>query len=581
MQKFKNNMSDGWLFTQELRFFRNFMRNWDRDVNDSDFFDIFANSNNSSSVETQALLKRHFPLETLAKCEGISTEREHRSLRRGRNDADEPKDRRGFFFVNGLLRKRLVGEREATVRVPPPGNDPEALAALWPDKGTRLVAAEPPDIWSDGSRLRMWFDNPNKAGLFFAELALVFLAFMFCSPIWLRVCGAVLSLASFACLVQTSSRGALLSFLCGLIAMGLVRLKSLLTVRRLLLVAVAVGVAVGCLFAAGQGERLAKNLFNEGQRETSRLTVWKQVPRMMVDAPDGWGLGQAARAYIDWYQPKSSCLLKNLISGHLTFMVETGWPIRFGYVFLWLAAGLVSAWLSLRGASPVPLALIVAFAVAGCFNPVIDVPELWGVPVGAVLALAVARFRVWCARGVVVPISIAGLGAAIAIGGVYAWGMTASQEMAIRKDGRAICLNGTDPKIWIVDDDYSLHGGYWWLAGRELRDALAQKEPSTAIGYVRSVADVPSDAEKIVLVGETGHDFLALADKPRAKSIVFLSPSFPWQAVPKDLMTSYDVSLVVGGLVARLAAGKDSLPSWVTVVPGTEIYIPNWLNFVL
>ena len=27
MNGFKNNMSDGWLFTQELRFFENFMNN--------------------------------------------------------------------------------------------------------------------------------------------------------------------------------------------------------------------------------------------------------------------------------------------------------------------------------------------------------------------------------------------------------------------------------------------------------------------------------------------------------------------------------------------------------------------------
>ena len=27
MQRFKNNVSDGWLFKQELRLFRNFMRN--------------------------------------------------------------------------------------------------------------------------------------------------------------------------------------------------------------------------------------------------------------------------------------------------------------------------------------------------------------------------------------------------------------------------------------------------------------------------------------------------------------------------------------------------------------------------
>ena len=56
MQKFRNSMSDGWLFTQELRYFRNFMRNWDCDVEDCDFFDIFANGNNSSGGEAVALL---------------------------------------------------------------------------------------------------------------------------------------------------------------------------------------------------------------------------------------------------------------------------------------------------------------------------------------------------------------------------------------------------------------------------------------------------------------------------------------------------------------------------------------------
>ena len=43
MQHYRNNISDGWLFKQELRMFRNYMRNWKEDVRDSDFFAIFAN----------------------------------------------------------------------------------------------------------------------------------------------------------------------------------------------------------------------------------------------------------------------------------------------------------------------------------------------------------------------------------------------------------------------------------------------------------------------------------------------------------------------------------------------------------
>ena len=71
MQKFKNNVSEGWLMKQELRLFRNFMRNWDRDVDDCDFFDIFANSNNTDSTETKSMLKKHFSLEELVKCDNV------------------------------------------------------------------------------------------------------------------------------------------------------------------------------------------------------------------------------------------------------------------------------------------------------------------------------------------------------------------------------------------------------------------------------------------------------------------------------------------------------------------------------
>lgn len=103
MRKFKNNVSEGWLMKQELRLFRNFIRNWDRDVDDCDFFDIFANGNNTNDVETKGMLKRHFSLEELAKCESVypicST------VRNGEPETISDIRIRSQSHVDGLLRE--------------------------------------------------------------------------------------------------------------------------------------------------------------------------------------------------------------------------------------------------------------------------------------------------------------------------------------------------------------------------------------------------------------------------------------------------------------------------------------------
>ena len=71
MQRFKNNVSDGWLFKQELRFFRNFATNWDQDVEDCDFFDIFANPANTSEEEAKAFIGSRFDHKELDEIDAI------------------------------------------------------------------------------------------------------------------------------------------------------------------------------------------------------------------------------------------------------------------------------------------------------------------------------------------------------------------------------------------------------------------------------------------------------------------------------------------------------------------------------
>ena len=71
MRTFRNDVSDGWLFKQELRLWRNFARNWDRDVEDCDFFDIFANTTNASRDEAKTFIARTFPVMELEKIDVV------------------------------------------------------------------------------------------------------------------------------------------------------------------------------------------------------------------------------------------------------------------------------------------------------------------------------------------------------------------------------------------------------------------------------------------------------------------------------------------------------------------------------
>lgn len=487
----------------------------------------------------------------------------------------------GFMFLSGRLRKLLVDGSEYDIPASAPKTAAE-VSALWPKAGCRLRADEAPDIWKDGKRLRLWFDNPNKAGLLFAELVLAGLAVVFLKPVVCRICGAAAVAAAFAGLVATSSRGALLALLCGLSAAALTRLKMLLSLKTIIALAVVMSVAAACVAVLGQGNRLVRNLFVEGQHETSRLTVWKVVPQMMADAPGGWGFGQSARAYTDWYQERNDCLLKNLISGHLTFLVETGWVTRFAYFAVWAALLIAAFVLALRGSSPLPFAVLVAFAVAACFNPVLTVPELVAMPFLATVTTVAGlrRLTPFVKRGIVLVSFVVAL---VSIGGAYAAGTSGGRLRTVRGgvkiagDHDFACVNGECPEAWVVHDDYVLHGGYWWMFGKEVRRHYRAHPAAAAVAFTRRLDAVPAKVGTLVLVGEAARDYLAAVSRPAADRTVLVSPPFGWRSVPEGLLKATDLTMVVGALVAD---GKDA-PAWVKTVPGAELYIPGWLDFTV
>jgi len=487
----------------------------------------------------------------------------------------------GVAYRAGLPVRFVLGDvkKDVTDAKPPK----RTLAELWPDgfsEAEKKYRDERSDIWRTGSRLRFIWRDPNLSAILLMQLALLGLAVAAYglsagSRAAKAACiagGLAFSAAGLVMLMLTQSRGAFLGFLVGGAAIVLAAARSLFTVRRLLAVLVLLGVFAAALYATGASDRFTKSLVKLDDSTSYRVAVWSAAPKMMVDAPSGWGCGNSGASYMRWYQDFSGSILHghSLFSSHLTAMVEHGWAFRLAYIAFWLFAlcGLVRL-LVCRKASW-PLAVVAGTGVATAFVTAAS-PLLWTVPVVALMYAAAklgrSVLRMW-------PYAVGALAiAGAALFGIHSAGANAD-GMEVHGSSTQVVVNGEKPDVWIVDDGWSLDAGRFGGVGKELRSALRSVPLSPCVGYVESVADLPGDAAKVVLVGKRVADFMeSLGRFTSLKSVVFISPSISVKEVPaafKDGKTDFHA------YVGRHAVSDAESSDWLTVVEGTELYIPGW-----
>ena len=152
-------------------------------------------------------------------------------------------------------------------------------------------------IW----RMDWGLNNPNKTA---ALIALLMLAIWLLPLVrrWLFWVALPTFTALGICLMHTLSRGGILAAAAGF-AVLLTHLRHLRPWPRGKTLAVAGAVMVmlvGAVFLQASS-RFAQSY--QDRSVTNRLAIWKQAPRMMVDAPWGWGIGNSGTAYMSWYQP--------------------------------------------------------------------------------------------------------------------------------------------------------------------------------------------------------------------------------------------------------------------------------------
>lgn len=454
--------------------------------------------------------------------------------------------------------------------------DPKAIA----------MAAE--GKWAKSGRLRFPYGNPNKSGAFYAILALFSLMLLALRSRKAQVAGCLASVLFVGLLLATGSRGALVGFAVGLLPVLCFRGRRLVRSRRFWIVACVMLAVVGTAVFAFRPRMLTRG-FGEGKKGWSnriRTELWAAAPKMMADAPDGWGFCGAGPAYVNWYQPyEKICFTGTLMNDHLNRMVEWGRIGRCGYVFGILAVLWLLAVAAKKTDEAAPLGAALAFVVAMWFNPISREADLWVLSLLPVLCLAVFhRRRLPRGRGVLLALALAAVSSAAAMGGLYSHGLrTKAVRPSVRAKGTRVMVGGSSPSTWVVDDGQALGG---ILFGKDLRALYRANSWVPAIGYVSDIGDLPAHVSRLALAGGAGDAWLRKISADEAarrdlpQEVVFISPPFPPQAIPPPLLQSCRVRVIVGEFACWYSRDYDDPPAWVTIVPGAERYIPHWLGLV-
>ena len=187
--------------------------------------------------------------------------------------------------------------------------------------------------------------------------------------------------------------------------------------------AVVSGLTVAA-FAAGAFAWTGENISTDRQ-VPHRLELWKQVPRMMLDAPDGWGSGRGGSSYSQWYQPLNQpvAVFDSLGSSHATWLVERSWLIRFAWLFGWIMVLVLCRPARQRRWYAVPFSVWAAFGLSAFLGDSTGNFLSWTVPLLLLGAVLYHRYttgkplyeRVW-AMGALLTLfllaGVAGIGAA-------------------------------------------------------------------------------------------------------------------------------------------------------------------------
>lgn len=411
-------------------------------------------------------------------------------------------------------------------------------------------------------RLDWGFGNPNITGSLIAMIMLAVWGLAYLPFGWGGKAGfwtgLTLNVVLGICLIQTFSRGAVVAFLVGAVILVAYAPRPWRHKRLVAVLLVVVGL-IFYSFNIGFSERTMHGLSGEDQSITNRWLIYKVIPRMAWDAPEGWGHARGAEAFRQWYQPIGRTeTYGRLVNSHATWLVEWPWYLRLGYGVAWTALILLCTPVVGMRFSP-SLAVWVSFGVGACFTTIAHHWLLWIIPGLSFFLILLVRIclKSWPVRR---HVKIAGGALALSIATWWIWALCIPSHIKLAKG--VVVVSDRDPQtnVLVLGVDETVMGKFY---GHRIRERCATERLQLFMLWTPIETSWPN-ADICVLAGSVARKIVIEDNfsRTKIKRWLLLNPDQPSVSLLKlmDVEVPPSVTIRVGSL-----AGGDGRYVWQTL----------------
>lgn len=418
-----------------------------------------------------------------------------------------------------------------------------------------------------------WFNfgisSANRTGAFIACL-ITFVWCLYAFRIkWLSILTWIANLVLFYFLVQTASRGALVSLTAAgiffLFFAGFKRSR-----RTVFFVLFWVACALLILLQSRLSHRMEEMVSLQSSSANCRMDIYISGLKMLTDAPSG--VQSPIETYMQWYQdPDDSERYLSMINSHLEFLCSNGLLLRLGYITLWVFILFLLFPSSHTILTSACTSVWICFALCATFSNVTNYWVIWIIPTFSFILGAFynkARLKNYCFYSLVILVSLF----AFVVLHTISYLLPRGAPLHFNNNGDVLVGNGT-AKICVFKPIERIVGTHF---GSEIINI--QKDTDVPILVSKNFPQ--HNVDKLIICSTLPEN----TNEIYSKELIFLNTS------PPNNLSKYrclKISALIGGFTDwrvrrawKSIANNKEYNINLNILNGVADYIPNWTKFI-